>query len=168
MSTSITEVDVLTALRNYLIVLFPAVEVVQTQDNGVPMPKGGFIAMNNVNKVRLSQNVDSYLDPLTPIGEKRILTPTNFTIQLDFYGDASCDWATEVMATFFDGYGFEAFPENIKPLYTNDPIQVPLINGEQQWEQRWKLDVSLQYNPVVSTPMQFFDKQQAIDMIAVQ
>lgn len=38
-----------------------------------------------------------------------------------------------------------------------DPKMMPLIDGEAQYEQRWVITAVLQYNPVVSTPMQFFD-----------
>ena len=33
-------------------------------------------------------------------------------------------------------------------------MQIPLIDGEDQYEQRWKVVASLQYNPILSTSQQ--------------
>ena len=126
-------------------------EVVQAQDNRVPMPKTGFVTMNNTGMDRLSFNVNSY-DSLSQ--SKFSLTPTKYSIQLDFYGPLSQEWAMQTMALFRDEYATEIFPPNIQPLYADDPVQIPLIDGEAQYEQRWKLVASLQYNPILSTTQQ--------------
>ena len=55
---------------------------------------------------------------------------------------------------FRDEYATEIFPSNIQPLYADDPIQIPLIDGGSQYEQRWKLVTSLQYNPILSMTQQ--------------
>jgi len=39
-------------------------------------------------------------------------------------------------------------------LYADDPIQIPLIDAEAQYERRWKVTAALQYNPVITTPQQ--------------
>ena len=75
-------------------------------------------------------------------------------MQLDFYGPSSQIWAVETMALFRDEYATQIFPSNIQPLYADDPIQIPLIDGEAQYEQRWKLVASLQYNPTLTTSQQ--------------
>ena len=44
----INDQDVFTAMRTFLKSFIPTtVQIVQAQDNKVPMPKGGFITMNN-------------------------------------------------------------------------------------------------------------------------
>jgi hypothetical protein len=48
-------------------------------------------------------------------------------------------------------------PANIQPLYADNPTQMPLIDGEAQYEQRWKLTASLQYNPIVTVSQDFAD-----------
>jgi hypothetical protein len=148
----ITDQDVFKALKAFLSSFLPiGTEVVQAQDNRVSMPKGGFVAMNNVSFERLSFNVDNY-DSINQ--GKTILTPTKYDIQLDFYGDDSPTWAFQTQALFRDAYATEMFPSNIQPLYADNPIQIPLIDGESQYEQRWKLVASLQYNPILSTTQQ--------------
>jgi hypothetical protein len=73
---------------------------------------------------------------------------------LDFYGPDSQEWAIKTVALWRDEYATEIFPSNIQPLYADDPIQIPLIDGEAQYEQRWRLAGSLQYNPILSTAQQ--------------
>lgn len=151
-SIDITDQDVFTALVVFFNSFLPAnTPVIQAQNNLVPMPLGGFITMNNAGMDRLSFNVDNY--QATSQG-KTILTPTKYDIQLDFYGPISQQWAMQTQALFRDEYATEIFPANIQPLYADDPIQIPLIDGEDQYEQRWKLVASLQYNPILSTSQQ--------------
>jgi hypothetical protein len=40
-------------------------------------------------------------------------------------------------------------------------MQAALVNGEEQYEERWIVGANLQYNPVVSTPQQFADTLEA-------
>lgn len=151
-SIDITDQDVFTALVVFFNSFLPSnTPVIQAQDNLVAMPLGGFITMNNAGMDRLSFNVDNYQS--TTQG-KTILTPTKYDIQLDFYGPIAQQWAMETQALFRDEYATEIFPANIQPLYADDPIQIPLIDGEDQYEQRWKLVASLQYNPILSTSQQ--------------
>jgi len=148
----IIDQDVFKALVVFFRSFLPAeIEVVQAQDNRVSMPKGGFVAMNNIGMDRLSFNVDSYGYTLQ---DKFILTPTKFDMQLDFYGPTSQEWAMKTVALWRDEYATEIFPANIQPLYADDPTQIPLIDGEDQYEQRWRLAGSLQYNPILSTSQQ--------------
>lgn len=144
--------DIFRALVTFFKSFLPAgTEVVQAQDNRVPMPKSGFVAMNNTSMDRLSFNVDGYNSTLQ---EKSILTPIRYAMQLDFYGIDSQMWAMETVALFRDEYATSIFPANIQPLYADDPVQIPLIDGEAQYEERWKLVASLQYNPIITTGQQ--------------
>jgi hypothetical protein len=42
----------------------------------------------------------------------------------------------------------------VQPLYCSDRTQMPFMDGEQQIEERWIIQVSLQANPVVVVPQQ--------------
>ncbi len=82
---------VFAALRAFLLGVLPAgVEVVQTQDNRVPLPiQGpGFVTMSNVHQRRLATNVAQYTDTT-----KAISAATEYQIQVDMYGDASGEWS---------------------------------------------------------------------------
>ena len=78
-------------------------------------------------------------------------------IQADFYGPESGDWCSTIKSVFRTAYGVAQFPPNIAPLYTDDGHEAPLITGEQQYERRWVLDCSLQFNPIVIVPLQSAD-----------
>jgi hypothetical protein len=92
-------------------------------------------------------------------GQTEIKQSTEVVIQLDVHGLNSAD-NTQVISTLFrDAYGVAQFAgSGVTPLYADDPRQVPFINAEQQYEQRWIVDVHLQIDPVVAVSAQFADK----------
>lgn len=102
-----------------------------------------------------SQTVGS---ELLAFGVTDTLTPTQASIQLDVHGEASSDNVQVIMGTFWDAYCCDFFTAaglDMQPLYAGDPIQAPFLNAENQYEDRWTLNVLIQINAVVSTPMQF-------------
>lgn len=96
-------------------------------------------------------------------GVERLLQPIKFTAQLDVHGPNSADNAQIITTLFRDDYGVNAFAASgfdVTPLYANDPHQMPFVNGEQQVEERYVVDVVMQCNPVVTVPQQFADDLQ--------
>lgn len=157
MKPDIQDSAVFMALRTFLSELFPDVEVIQTQQNRAPPPRGAFVAMSNVGKRRLSTNLRTYTDTDEAKTQNTVM-PTEYTVQVDFYGDGSGERAQTFCTLFFDYYGCDAFPQNVRPLYVTDPQQIPLISGEKQLVERWKTEAKIQINPVVSVPMDFFSE----------
>ena len=152
---SIIDTDVFTALRTYLLSLAPTgAEVIRGQDNQVSMPVGNFATMTSNMLIRLATNVTKY-DPLIGTGQKEVLTAFRYPIQVDFYGPLSQPWAAQAKSLFRDSYAVDLFPSNIVPLFADDAIQLPLVNGEEQWEQRWKMQMSVQYNPEITVAQDF-------------
>lgn len=166
-SIDITDTQVFTALRSFLLGIFPSgVEIVQGLDNQVSMPAPPCIIMTPLFKQRLAANTATYTDsgaehPLD--GTKNSLMPTQYTIQVDFYGELSGDQAETVATVFRDDYAVAAFPEAIKPLYCSDPKRLDFTNDQAQYEKRWEIDVEIQYNPTTKTPMQFADDLDVTD-----
>ncbi len=153
----ITDYDVFKALRGFVMSLFPDVDVVRTLVDDVPMPKGAFVAMNDVGRQRIATNITEYHDPGGDEGEKRITMKTDYAIQLDFYGDGSAQRAQIFSTLFFDSYAYDFMPENIKPLHCTDPVKTALITGEEKFMERWRMTAHLQINPVVTVKEKFFD-----------
>ena len=148
----IIDQDVFRSFVTFFKTFIPSgIEIVQAQDNRVPMPKGPFIAMNNNGMDRLSFNVDTY-DAIHQ--EKFILSSMKYEVQLDFYGPLSQSWAAETVTLFRDEYATDIFPANIQPLFADDPVQMPLISGEEQYIQRWRLGAKIQYKPTVTVLQQ--------------
>lgn len=158
--------DIFTSLRAFIQSLITT-EVIQGLGNGTPMPLGSFICMTAINQSRLATNIDFYNDLKPLIGTKSIQQQTKYTIQIDCYGPLSSDWANTLSAVFRDEYACIALAPNIQPLYSDDPVMSPLIDGEQQYEQRWIVNAALQYNPVILTPMQFADVINITNTISI-
>lgn len=79
-------------------------------------------------------------------------------LQIDCYGPSAAERCQVIGSMWRTGWGFDAFPENTRPLYCSDGNQSPLVTGEQQYESRWTLTAFLQYNPIISVPQQFADE----------
>ncbi|ALJ98691.1 MULTISPECIES: phage neck terminator protein [pseudomallei group] len=160
---SITESQVFTALRSFLLGILPAgVEVVKAQGNGVGEPVGGdFVVMNSIASPRIATNVEGYTDPGTNPGTRNSMQAIEARLQLDVHGPNSGDNAAIISTLFRDEYAciqFATVNPDIQPLYSEIPRQMPFINGENQFEQRWIIELALQYNPITQTPQDFADE----------
>jgi hypothetical protein len=91
-------------------------------------------------------------------GTTTIAAPTKIDIQIDFYGIKAGELCKAVKSAFRSQWAYGQFPANIRPLYTDQGRQAPLITGEEQYESRWILTASLQYNPTVTLPQQSADE----------
>lgn len=113
-----------------------------------------------------SQNISS---EKIAAGVFNSLQPVKFTVQLDIHGDLGADNAHIISTLFRDDYGVQLFKSSgfdVTPLYATEAKQLPFLNGEQQIESRWTMDIVVQCNPVVTVPQQFAD-QLAINIINV-
>jgi hypothetical protein len=94
-------------------------------------------------------------------GTNTLMQPTEFTAQIDIHGPSSADNAQRVTTLWRDEYailGFQEIGAGIVPLYTSDPRQLAFTNAEQQYEDRWSVDLCMQINPVVTVTQQFADQ----------
>lgn len=144
--------DVIAVCAALLDVSEAAGTIEQGQQNRLAMPTGGFVILTPMNKKRLSTNVASYVIPTGDV--LSVSVAQQFNIQIDCYGVDSGDWASILQMGFRDQFAFDLMV-NSKPLYADDPIQLPLVNGEEQYEERWTLQLALEYTPAVTLPMQF-------------
>lgn len=97
-------------------------------------------------------------------GTMAIRQATKITIQLDVHGPSGADNAQTISTLLRDEYAvdqFATYGPDIVPLFTSDPRQMAFINGEQQYEDRWMVEVELQANPIVTV------SQQAAQELAV-
>ncbi len=154
-SVSISDTDVFTALRAFLLSAFGG-EVIRGIQNRVASPKVAFIAMSPSGLKRISTNIDT----VDIEGETKTVTMhTQACIQLDFYGSGSANQAEIFTALWRDDTSCVYFSDNhypISPLDCSDPAQIPLVNGEQQYEQRWVIKAFLQYNAAVTLDQPLF------------
>lgn len=149
--TSITETEIFTTVRTYIMKLVDC-EVIRAQKNRAAMPVGAFVSMSagalrpletNRHTIRTEtvDDVDTeYIDTDTP---------SQMTIPVDCYGAGSGESAQAISAMFRDDYAcqvFRAVGHDIQPLFATDPQQMPLVNGEDQYEERWTFNLELQVN----------------------
>lgn len=157
----ITEEDLYTALRGFLLPIAGG-EVVQSQQNMVPMPSAQFATMTTIRIEGLSTNRQAWADTgssaTSAITNKR---SSQWTVQVDVYGARAGDRASAIAALVRTEYACNQFalaPIDIQPLYATDPHQTTMINGEHQYEPRWTFDVVAQFNPVIAVPEQYADQ----------
>lgn len=123
---------------------------IQSQINGVPGGIGQYALAATANLT--SQTFRA--------GSHRMQEYVELTIQCDVHGPSSADNAAILVATFRDYRGVELFDAqglDIAPLYADDPRQLPFTTAEDQWEDRWVVDLHLQINPIVSVTQEFAD-----------
>jgi len=91
-------------------------------------------------------------------GTKETIESVQLAAQVDVYGPNSGNFAQIVSTLFRDEYAvslFAALSPAISPLYADDPRQLAFSDGEQQYENRWSIDVEMQVDETVIVPQQF-------------
>lgn len=103
-------------------------------------------------------------------GQIRMEQGTHLTIQLDVHGSDSADNAQIISTLLRDSYAVDAFQalnSFVSPLHADNPIQVPFINAENQYEFRWVVSVQLQVDATVTVPQQYADAVDVPTLVEV-
>ncbi len=156
---SVTDDQVFQALGDFLTRVTGA-EVSQGQLNRGPEPSSDdHIIMTAGRRIQLSTTVHE-VD-----GEAQTDTVSRSTqadMQIDIYGPRSTDNAQIFTTLFRDAYGCGFFADyGMQPLYCDDGRQMPLVNGEKQYEARWMIQASIQISPAVVVSVQSADEVAA-------
>lgn len=162
---------IFTAVGNFLVGVLPTgVEVVQGQANRVPPPRSGdYVVITPLMRLRLSTNVQTWdkgdVDPAT----FDLLSPGQLTLQCDVFGPNAANYTTIIETTWRSSYGcaaLAALNPLVQPLYVETPRQLAFIDGEQQYVDRWSVDLVMQVNQTV-TVAQDFAASLDLDLIEV-
>jgi len=132
------------------------VPAIQMPDNraSMPPPVPGFVGMTPRVQSRIATNFEDWERTGNP-DSVELTQAVSVAVQCDFYGAASADWAAMFSTVMRSEYGCRQLAPIVAPLYNDDPRMAPLVNGEEEYEQRWIVTAYVQYNPVTSTPEQF-------------
>lgn len=162
-----TDDDLFAALGNFLTLVLPTgTDVLQGQANRVAEPTGqNFVVMWPTGRTRLSTNTKATAGPPpgpSPDGTVTFTQATEFQVQIDAHGERGADNAQIITTLLRSPYAVDQMGPTVAPLFTSDPTQMPFLNGEQEYEDRWVILAHFQANPAVSTPAQFADTLTAI------
>lgn len=139
-------------------------EVHQAQVNRVPMPKGKFCILTPLKPKRLSTTKEINQDTGNPADSAMGYTEVRqLDIQVDIYGDGAADRAVALETIFPSDYAYQKIKSidgRLAPLYTSDAFNAAMINGENQYQERWTLTVTVQPHITVSFPQDYFDKAE--------
>ncbi len=169
-SSSISVDQVIDALADFLTPFVSGAQIVRGQVNRVALPANPSIVLTELLQADLSVPATEYqppTDPIPAIGTATIYGPARIDVQIDFYGAQAGEFCKTAKTAFRSQWGFAHFPTGIKPLYTSDGFQAPLTTGEQQYESRWTLTASMQYNPTVTVPQEFADEAYPNQIVPV-
>lgn len=154
---SVTESMLCNALRTFLLTLVSC-PVLRSQQNRAAMPTGDFILITGLGAVGLSTDKEAFAAGTANPGSATHTRSTRWDVQLDCYGPSAADMAALIATTFRTDYAAQQLklaPVEIAPLYADDPRQMTIVNSENQYENRWIVGLSLQFNPVVTLPQDF-------------
>ena len=165
MLVTITDDDVFTALRAFILNVLPDLggdNVLQGPMNGVPMPPGtNFCIMVPMDRAGLATTEREYFpseDSAPAVGRRDTTRSTQVGCVVNFYGDQATDNGQIFNQLFRDMYGCDFMrPYNVQPLWCDDGRQLPLIDSEKQYAQRWQVRAVMQINPTISTSQEFAD-----------
>jgi hypothetical protein len=122
--------------------------IVQFQQSGAP---GGI----GIYAITPPQTVSS---ETMSAGTIAIAQSTEIIIQLDVHGAHSADNAQVISTIIRSEYAVDQMEATgVTPLFSDDPRQAPFDTAAKQYEDRWTVDVHLQFTPTISTPTEFAD-----------
>jgi hypothetical protein len=157
--SSITVDDVIDELRAFILPFMRGGEVVRGQNNRTPLPSDPCAVLTEILRTDLQIPYPRYS---AFVAVASLQSATRIDVQIDVYGLVAGDITQAIVAAFRTEWGFDRFSAEVKPLYCSDAHQSPLITGEKQFESRWTVTASLQYNPTVSVPQQYADVADVI------
>jgi hypothetical protein len=102
-------------------------------------------------------------------GQTVVQQSTDIVVQLDVHGPAGADNAQIISTLMRDQAGVDIFAaanERVVPLHADDPRQMPFVNAEKQYEDRWVVEAHVQIKPNVAIPQQYADAV-AVDLVSV-
>lgn len=153
-SINYTEQEIFRELRQFIIgaVYADGSQVIQAAQNNQPLPHDA-VVMNILSDSNRDTSANAY-DSDT--GKAYVTTSVVVRIQLDFYGNLASERSRIISTLWRNFYGTDNLTA-VQPLYVNSRIRQPYINEASRYEDRYILDLTLQYNPVVEHDQDFID-----------
>jgi hypothetical protein len=141
------------AAPDYTITPNVPTQIIRGQQNRTNPPQGPFVKVTEINRKNLDTPTFTN-SAVVDVQQASVANTKQLDVQIDFYGSDAGDWAAAIETIWRSAYAADQFPAGMAPLFCSDAHQGPLITGEQQYEFRWVITGSLEYNPSVIIPQQ--------------
>lgn len=155
---NISNQDLYREIRLFLLGLFPGAtsQIIQSAQNNQPLPENAIVM-----QVLFDSNMDESVTTYNPPGEAMVQNSVEVRVQLDFYG-AMAESRSRIVANLWKNYYGTDNMEICKPLYVQSRQRHPYINDSNQYEDRFILDLGLQYNPEITHAQDFAEDASVI------
>ena len=161
MVPSLTQDQVNAILRAFIIQILPSgVAVTNAQQNLVAEPSAdNFVLLTLLSRQRLGTTVtdwdmSAHGNPTTQSNIEAV----SISMQLDFHGAGSTDMAQVFCTLFRSDYTYQFMAASgLYPDYCTDGMQMPFVNDQDQYENRWVVNAVFDANIIVPTTQQFAD-----------
>jgi hypothetical protein len=160
---NVTQQEIYKDVRAFLLGLFPGSEkqIIQAAQNNNPLPNNAVVM-----QVLFSKNLDiAVVTPLPPT-EAAIQNSVELRMQIDFYG-VNAEARSRIVANLWrTGYTCDLLT-TCQPLYVQSHDRHIYVNDSNQYEDRWIIDLGLQYNPQVTVAQGFSNSPPVITIVPV-
>ena len=148
---NISNQDLYRELRLFLLGLFPDadMQIIQSTQNNQPLPENAIVM-----QVLFDSNMDESVTTYNPPNEAMVQNSVEVRVQLDFYG-AMAESRSRIAANLWKNYYGSDNMTICKPLYVQSRHRLPYINDSNKYEDRFILDLALQYNPYITHAQDF-------------
>jgi hypothetical protein len=131
--------------------------------NNTTAGTGSYVVIQPGIKVRQDQARRDY-DATN--GLVNVTRGTTYSYQVDCYGQDGANNADIISIAWRSMWACDQLAGSIiTPLYADEPEQLNLVNGENQFEQRFMAKLYLQTNTVVALPQDFFSDPVPVDIV---
>ena len=151
---TVTHQEIYEEVRDYLLGLFscPPKTVIKGYQNNSPLPNEA-VVMTILFETELDMAVSRY-DPAAD--KTAVQQSVEVTMQIDCYGPQAGTRARK-LATLWKNHYTTAALTRCQPLYSNSPKRMPIINEKSAYEDRWLVELALQYNPYFEHDQTFLE-----------
>ncbi|MBO1326051.1 hypothetical protein K2X14_10205 [Acetobacter sp. TBRC 12305] len=160
-----TQSQLYAAFRAWLVSVLPGgVQVVRGQQNRAAPPLCAFVTMLITGSERLATSGWRYTATTREVSEA-----VQISLQLGVFGPDAHDHAQAVAALWRDMQAVDFFTAQampITPLYVSHARQVPLSDGEHQYQACWMLDLDMQVTFSLSLEQDFATTLSAATVLA--
>lgn len=144
-------------IRLYLLGMFPAAgsQIIQAFQNNNPLPENAIVM-----QALFERNLDetsTYYEPA--LEQAHAQNSVDVRLQLSFYGSGAEKRSRTLYTLWKSPYTTNRMTL-CQPLYANGRDRRPYINDSNQYEDRWIVDLALQFNPMVTYAQDFTDSAE--------